>query len=160
MPGVLVAVYSLDGHARVVAEALARKLDADVTEITEVRPRRAGRPKPTLRSRLDALLQRCPPISPMDIDVSAYDLVLLAGPMLAGRVAGPLRSFVAQHREAIGDWALLVTHDEVEAGPVATEFTRRLGRPPRIVMDMMRKEIDAASFEMKLDIFAKTLVSA
>lgn len=158
--GVLIAYYSLNGHARTLAQTLAGKLGADLVEIAERRPRRAGRARPGLRSRLDALLQRRPAIAKTDADIGRYALVLLAGPVLAGRVAGPLRSFVAKHRDAVGDWALLVTHDQPEVGPVAAEFARRIGRPPRVVLDMMRQEIDTQSFEMKLDVFAKTLAGS
>lgn len=95
-PRILLTYYSMTGHTRGLAEELRSALQADLEEIREPRPRRGL--SGVLRALFEAVLRREPPIGMPSHDPAAYDLLALGGPVWAGRMASPLRSYA--HRLA------------------------------------------------------------
>lgn len=76
-------------------------------EIEDVHSRKG--PIGFLRSAFEAVKARTPPIKPMAIDLSAYDLVILGAPVWAGYMATPMRAFIAQNRGRLPRIALFCT---------------------------------------------------
>ena len=69
-----------------------------------------------LRGMWDIMRKREPAVYPPkpDIDLSRYDLVIVAGPVWGGRIATPLESFLKQYGQGAKQTALLVTQGRQE----------------------------------------------
>ncbi len=93
-PRILLAYYSMTGHTREIAQELRASLQADLEEIREPHPRRGL--TGVFRALVDAVLRREPPIGMPGHDPAAYDLLAIGGPVWAGRMASPLRSYARQ----------------------------------------------------------------
>jgi flavodoxin len=92
----LIAFHSRTGHTRRVAQALARRLDADLEEIRIVQPM-AGVVGYALCA-LEAITALTPALRPGRRQVGDYELVVIGTPVWFWRLASPVRSWLAQHR--------------------------------------------------------------
>lgn len=103
----LIVFYSMGGNTRAIATELRDAIGADVEEIAEKRRRRgfAG----TLRALFDAVSRRTPPILAASRDPAQYDLLLLGGPIWAGRMASPVRSYAKRYGKAAARIAFFCT---------------------------------------------------
>lgn len=91
----LVACYSMTGNTPRIADEVTIALQADGEEIRESHPRHGlvG----MLHALFDAITRRQPPIESIRRDPSDYELLVLSGPIWAGRPASPARSHAHQH---------------------------------------------------------------
>ncbi len=96
-----VVFYSLSGNTAMVAGELAAGMDADLIEI---KPEKAY-PDKGFRKFLyggkSAVMAETPGLMPYSFHPENYDLVVLGFPVWAGNVAPPIRSFVAENRDAL-----------------------------------------------------------
>jgi flavodoxin len=92
----LIAFHSRTGHTRRVAQALARRLDADLEEIRIVQP--MGGAVGYALCALEAITALTPALRPSRRQVSDYELVVIGTPVWFWRLASPVRSWLAQHR--------------------------------------------------------------
>ena len=108
---VLVVYFSLTGNTKPVAERIQRMTGADLFVIETVRsyplerPARTEEPKKELASGIWPALKNPPP------DMSAYDLILVGGPVWWYTVSTPVRSFLQQADFAGKKVAPFMTHD-------------------------------------------------
>lgn len=94
MADVLVTWYSRSGSTEAVARALAQRLGADARPIlTSASYAGTGG---FVRGVWDSLRRRAPDVS-IDADPAAYRLVVVGGPIWAGKPAAPLRSFLRRY---------------------------------------------------------------
>ena len=94
MADILVTWYSRSGSTETVARALAERLGGDAAPIlTSASYGGAGG---FIRGVWDSLRRRAPAIQ-TDSDPAAYRLVVVAGPIWAGKPAAPLRSFLRRY---------------------------------------------------------------
>ena len=94
MSKTLVVYYSLTGHTRQIAEAIAAKHDADLEFIKDTFNRDKGLGRP--RSAIEGLLGLCSRIAPPKHDPSEYDLVVVGTPVWAARLSSPVRTYLRQ----------------------------------------------------------------
>lgn len=128
----LVVAYSLSGNNTMLADHLAGKLKADREELT------VQRDMGMFALALDALFNRKPPIGPTQRDPGDYELVVLAGPIWMGKIASPVRSFIARHRSTLPRVAFISVCGGA-LGPndkVPKEVARLLGTPPVAVAQL------------------------
>lgn len=92
---ILVAYYSMSGNTRSLAKEIRGWLQADIEEIIEPHHRR-GRIG-IARALLDTALRRRPRIIAAGKDPAEFDLLVLGGPIWAGRIAAPVRSYAARY---------------------------------------------------------------
>lgn len=83
----LVLYYSKTGNNRYLAQRCAKKLAADIEEIS---PRLNVLPLQIIFS----LMKKSPGIARLSHDVTAYDRVILCGPIWMGHPASTIRSFL------------------------------------------------------------------
>lgn len=107
MARVLIVSYSRSGRTRRAAQLLARKLDADLDELTERANRRGARGY--LSAGLAGVLGREAVLTGRRRDPSAYDLVVLATPVWSGSVSAPMRAYLRQYASLLPEVAFLVT---------------------------------------------------
>ena len=78
----LVIFYSYTGHAKARAEALAAAESADIAEIKDVR--RPNKLKAYSVGCFAAMKGKAWPIQPLNVDLAAYDRLILLSPTWAG----------------------------------------------------------------------------
>ena len=90
----LVAYYSLKGSVKSAAETLSTGMGADLYEIKAVKNYRGVG---VMRAGFESILsKKNSEIEKVGIDIGQYDRVVLAGPIWAGSLAGPVKSFAKE----------------------------------------------------------------
>ena len=97
----VIVYYSMGGNTAWAAGRLASRLGA---ELIALKPRRAY-PDKGFRKFLwggkSAVMGETPALEPCGFDAAQYDRVILGTPLWAGRIAPPLRSFIAEQGGAL-----------------------------------------------------------
>jgi flavodoxin len=154
MNKVLVVTYSHTGTGRKLAWLLSSLQHCQMVEITEDRPRS------NWRCILDSLLRRCPPIRYDGPDPRRFDIVVLVAPIWAGRLAGPMRSFVASRRALLPDVAVLTVMGHTGAAGAVSEIAKLLGRSPLLDAAFTTADVEDGSFAARLQAFGQAVESA
>ena len=94
----LVLYYSYTGHTKAIAEELAAKESADITEIKDVR--RPGKLRAYTAGCLAAIRGKAWAIQPLDLDWAAYDHVILLSPIWAGNSSPAFNAALKQLPES------------------------------------------------------------
>ena len=89
-----VVYYSLQGSTKRVAEKVAELLGASTLELVCEKPYPTSGPMRLVRGAKDAMAGIAPALLPYDFDAQSYDLVVVCGPLWAGKMAAPLNTFV------------------------------------------------------------------
>ena len=150
----LIVFHSRTGHTKRVAQALARRLDADLDEIRIVQPL-AGIAGYAMCA-IEAGAGLAPALRPMHRNPAAYELVVIGTPVWFWSLASPVRSWLERnppkHRVAF-----FCTMGGSGAGRVFATMAELAGRAPVATLALLEKELDRP-FEDKLDAFAKRLL--
>jgi flavodoxin len=154
-PTVLVVYYSMTGNSRRVAQELRQALGADIEEIREPHPRKGL--TGVLRALRDAILRREPPILPTAADPSRYDLVVLGGPVWAGRFASPVRSFARRFGPGPKRLALFCTLGGRGADEAASELQQLMGRPFGAMLAIDAAHLEPPAHQAQLQQFLDSL---
>lgn len=128
-----VVYYSHHGNNATLARYLAARLGCGLVPIVELKPRT------DLQILWDVLFPRFPRIQPIAQAFREYDHVILAGPVWAGKLAAPLRTFLQLYREQLHDYSFITLcgyERPEQRGWLTTELTRRVGRPPHAVCEL------------------------
>lgn len=91
----LIAYYSMTGKTRKIADEIRSTIGADFEEIREPKTRHGV--GGMLRAFYDAIVRREPPIEPITRNPVDYDLLVLGGPVWAGRMAAPVRTYAHRY---------------------------------------------------------------
>jgi flavodoxin len=89
----LVVFYSLTGKTRLVAQAVAKEMKADLVEIEETKPRKMG--IFLIGATIAARRGKASEIKPVSTNVSKYDRIFIGSPIWGARCAPAVNSFVA-----------------------------------------------------------------
>ena len=95
MKTTLVVYHSRTGQTRRVAEALAKRLDADIDEIVTDTPR-AGLAGYALCA-LEAITECTPDLKRAHHDPARYERVLIGTPVWVWSLSSPVRAWVRRH---------------------------------------------------------------
>lgn len=137
----LVVYFSRTGHARVLAEGVARALGADLEEIRD-RTDRCG-VAGYLRSGLEALLGASAEIDRPRHDPSRYDVVVVGGPVWNAAVASPVRTYLWLERDRLPALACFASFGGVGAGRALGQMEAIARRRP--VATLAVREIETAA---------------
>jgi hypothetical protein len=118
---ILVVCYSYTGVSRRAAQLLCSHHGWPLGEISEAKTRS------TWGCVLDSLLRRRPEIRYQGPDPGDFHTVVLVSPIWMYRLAGPMRSFVVQHRDALRRVAVISTMNAAGASNAVGEIARLLG---------------------------------
>lgn len=150
---VLVIFYSRTGNTRRVAEAIAERLKADIEEIRDVKSRSGV--LGFLRSGYEALAGRLPKIQQVSRSPDEYDLVLIGSPVWVGRLASPMRAYLAIYGRSIKQTASFCTCKSDE-GRVFKEM-EALSKKPIATLCIREKEVKSGEYIKKIEEFVKAL---
>ena len=151
MDSILVVCYSFTGVSRRAAQLLCSHHGWPLGEIRDAHSRG------NVRCVLDSLLRRHPKIAYEGPDPADFRTVVLVSPIWMYRLAGPMRSFVAQHREALRRVAVVSTMGSAGASNAVAEIAQTLGHAPVASAAFTAREIEDGSGTTRLLAFGDTL---
>jgi flavodoxin len=148
---ILVVYYSRSGRSRAVAEAIARRLNADLQEVMPLKGYRGlfG----FFRGGYQAARRKLPAIQPPDREAAAYDLVLFGTPIWAGRMSSPMRSCITGQKAAIKRYAFFCTAGSAEQQAALDDLRELIGFDPAGTLVLTSPEVSRGRFQQKLDGF-------
>ena len=93
----LVLYYSFSGNTRLIAETVAKELNADPEELKPVKPLNASGAGYVMWGLRQLVSQSKPPLLPLEHDPDAYDLIVTGTPVWSYTVTPPIRTFLDEH---------------------------------------------------------------
>lgn len=106
----LVVYFSHSGNTRAVAEQVQRKLNADILEIKPTTPYTTVYNDLTRQVKQEMEAGFKPKLQPINMDIQAYDTVVIASPIWWGTIALPMQSFLSEYNLAGKTILPVVTH--------------------------------------------------
>jgi flavodoxin len=151
----LIAYYSMGGHTRNLAHELRDVMGADIEEIKEPHPRHGivG----LARALVDAVARREPPIEPAEGDPRNYDVLLVGGPIWAGRMAAPVRSYVKRYAVAAPHVAFFCTEGGRGSDTAFADLESLCGRKPEATLVVDSSHLLPAEHRQDLKTFASRM---
>jgi flavodoxin len=152
-PRALVVYYSRSGNSRAVALEIARALgSAEVEEIRDTVDRRGllG----YVRSFRDGMRKRTTTLATRGRDVSAYDLVIVGGPVWVGAPSSPVRAWLRAHAGELHEVAFFLTHGGTARDQVLAELAAVSGRTPVAELSVRERELRSAVAGARIAAFA------
>jgi flavodoxin len=149
----LVAFYSLTGHTRKVAEALAKELGADCAEIrcAKYRPGIWG----AIKAGYDGWRGRLPAIDARPAAFKPYDLVVIGAPMWAFHAATPVRAYLKERRGQFRRVAFFLTLGGAPAERAFAEMAELAGASPAATLVVKTEDIDRGNYAAAIAAFAE-----
>ncbi len=153
MKKTLIVFHSRSGHTRQVAQALARRLDADLDEIHIVQP--LDGVCGYAMCAIEAIAGLAPALRRMHQTAADYELVVIGTPVWFWSLASPVRSWLEAHplKHRI---AFFCTMGGSGAERVFSTMAELAGREPVATLALLEKELDGP-FERQLGAFAQRL---
>lgn len=137
----LVVYYSRSGFTKLVAQALAQALGADLEQLRD-RKNRAGWIG-YLRSALDATFHRLTRLGPISSDPAAYDLVVVGTPVWNASVSSPVRTFLAQYGARFKNVAFFCTYGGSGSDRAFRQMAAVCGKAPLGTLAIRDREVDS-----------------
>ena len=128
----LIAYYSMSGNTRRIANEIRDATGADIEEIGEIKPRRGA--GGAFRALFDAVTRRTPPILVADHDPAEYDLLVIGGPVWAGRIASPVRTYAKRYGTHAQHVAFFCTEGGRGADSAFADLQKLCGRAPEATL--------------------------
>lgn len=151
----LVVFYSRQGRVRQFGQVLAARLDAAVEEIRT--PCIGAGSWGCVQAGWSALLTRPVTIETPRHDPADFDLVVVGFPTWAGRIAPPIRSYLSQHAEDLGEAAYFTMLKEPADDQVFDEVARLTGREPENSLALTRADRQSGRDAEKIGSFVANL---
>lgn len=151
----LVAYYSMSGNTRSVARELGSAIGADIEEIGEVHPRHGV--SGFARAMFDAMARRETPIVHSSRDPAQYDLLVIGGPIWAGRLATPVRSYAHTYGKAAPHVAFFCTEGGRGAEDAFADLERLCGHKPEATLVVDAAHLTPEAHRADLGRFAATV---
>lgn len=152
MSKVLVISYSHTGTSRQLATTLAGLHGWTLGEIFDAEPGRGD-----WRCVLDSLFRRRPRVHYRGPALQRFDAVVLVSPIWMLRLAGPMRSFVANYREDLPAVAMVSVMGGRGAPNAVAEIGHLLGRSPILSTAFLQREVEDGSYGARLHAFADAI---
>ena len=94
----LVVYYSFEGDAKLIGDAIAEEIGADVLELKLVKePKKKEYMKYYLGEK-QVLMKTTPLLQPYDINPEDYDLIIIGTPIWSGTFAPAIRTFFTEEK--------------------------------------------------------------
>jgi flavodoxin len=155
MSRTLVAYYSMSGNTRSLARELGASLGADVEEIVEPRARQGA--LGYVRGVFESLTRRTPPIAPPVHDPAQYDLVLMGGPVWAGHIASPMRTFASRYGGVARHVGFFCTEGGRGSETAFEELEQICKHPPDATLVVDAKHLSAEAHQADVNAFTSRL---
>jgi flavodoxin len=157
MAKILIAFHTRTAYTRRVAEAIARRIDADLDEITVTRERPG--PLGYARCALEAMAEVATSIQLPERNPAQYDLVVIGTPVWSWNLSSPMRTYVLEERRRFPRVAFFCTMGSSGSERVFAELAKLCGKTPVATLSVSDPEIDSGYLK-KLEAFVRALKSA
>lgn len=155
MANILVVYYSLTGHTRQIAGAIAGALDVDLEEIEDAFNRDTGLGRP--RSAVEGLLGLRSRITPPKHDPSEYGLVVVGTPVWGARLSSPVRAYLNQQRALLKRAAFFCTQGGIGGQWALQNMAKVSGRQPIAHMIISERQLNTPGAEAKIAQFVSEI---
>jgi menaquinone-dependent protoporphyrinogen IX oxidase len=152
----IIIFYSRSGNTKKLAAAMAQALACDIEELedTEKRSGLGG----WIRSGKQAMKEVLTTLQPIKKDLSQYDLVIVGGPVWAGRISVPVRTFISQNKDKLKDVAFFYTSGGKDNEPKIFPAMEQLcGKKPKATLGCQTVEVKKDKYKEKLHAFVVAL---
>lgn len=149
----LVVFYSRTGNTRLVAEAIAEDLNADIEEIKDKKNRMGA--FGFLRSGYEAIFKKLTDIYPISRNPEEYDMVVVGSPVWAGRLSSPIRTYMALNGHKIKKIAFFSTYG-INSGKIFRQM-KELSKQPIATLNVKEEEVKSGEYLKKVKEFTKNI---
>jgi flavodoxin len=149
----LIVYHSRTGYTRRVAQALARRLDADLDEIRIVQSMQGA--LGYAACAIEAIAGLTPALRPTKKDPAGYELVVIGTPVWFWSLSSPVRSWLARHRPK-HRVAFFCTMGGSGARRVFATMAKLLGKRPVATLALTDAQIDGGADD-RIAAFAQSL---
>ncbi len=153
----LVAYYSMTGHTRRIANEVRDVTGAELEEIQEPTPRQGL--TGVLRALFDGVVRRTPPILVAGHDPADYDLLVIGGPVWAGRMAAPVRTYAKRYGANARHVAFFCTEGGRGAETAFADLEELCQHPPEATLVVNAAHLPAVEHHVALSRFVSTLAA-
>lgn len=152
----LVVYYSRGGTSRSVAHDIANALGgADVEELHDTVDRSGLRGY--CRSCLDSIRERTTRLVEPGRDVSAYDLVVVGGPVWVGKPSSPVRTWLRAHAGELRNVAFFLTHGGSARDQVFAAMKAETPSSPLALVSVREGELGKPEVAARIAVFVAEL---
>ncbi len=127
----LIVYFSFTGNNKLLANTMAKDLEAEVLQITE--PKKRG----MFGIMLDMLFNRFPKIDNLEISWQKYDHVLLMAPIWNYLIAHPMKSFIRKNSEYLKNYSFitLCSGRETQKEKIAKQLKKLVKYEPKTIIE-------------------------
>lgn len=147
----VIVYYSLSGNTKKLGDLLAAKLSADKTRIEE--KHKNDSLLTMLRLIFQVLLNKPSQISPLELEPSQYDLVILGTPVWMERLSSPMRALISQEKSNLKNVAFFCTEDSAGGSAVFEVMSKLCGKKPIATLEITQNDINNLDNNQKLSDF-------
>lgn len=148
---ILIVYYSRTGTTKIVANELAKKLEADSEEIIDKKNRK-GAINWIIAGR-DAVLGRLTNIEDIRYNPADYDLVLVGSPTWAGRITPAIKTFTRNNIEKIKKLAIFTTQGSDKRQAAIDDFKKAFNKADMPELWVPTKDVIGNNYEEKINNF-------
>ena len=152
---ILVVYYSLTGHTKGIAEAIADECGADIEQIKDIKRREGA--FVMFWSGREALLKRPGLIQPSEIEPAQYDLVILGTPVWAWALSSPMRAYITQHSSSLTWVAFFCTEGGSGGKRAFRQMSDLIGKQPVATLEITETDLKTGADGDKLTPFTKAI---
>jgi flavodoxin len=144
MKNALVIYYSLSGHTKALAERIAHEGGWMIARIDDASERTGlwGH----LRSVLSTLIGTKPSIRYFGPSPVSFDLIILGGPVWAGKIASPVQTFVANHKHEFKSLALFCTYGGSGSDKALDGLKKRCAKSPIATLAITEAQLKSNTY--------------
>ncbi|MGL5004895.1 MAG: flavodoxin family protein [Casimicrobium sp.] len=155
MKNVLIVYYSMSGHTKTLAERIARETGWTLARIEDATKQMGMLQQ--LRAVMSTFFGLKPNIRYSGPSPAAFDLIVLGGPVWVGKMAAPLRTFVANHRHEFKALALFCTYGGSGADKAMKGLAARCTTPPSTTLAVTEAQLKSNDFGNAINTFVADL---
>jgi len=94
----LIVFYSLEGNTELIAQTLAKRLQADTLKLETERPFPTEGFRKFFHGGGSVMFRQRPKLKNKNVDLNQYDLIIIGTPIWAGSYSSPIRSFITKYK--------------------------------------------------------------
>jgi menaquinone-dependent protoporphyrinogen IX oxidase len=157
MPKAVVVYVTRTGHAKALAEDIAKALGSEAKEIIDLTGRKG--PIGYMRAGAQASSKAASPITDPGVDLSGAAAVVLVQPVWAGNLCPPMRTWFQAHQPELAGKRIgfLATNKGSDPAALRQRVEAELG--PLSAFALLRETVSAAERDEALKGFEAALVS-
>ena len=147
----LIAYYSRTKVTRKIIEEIQSRIDCDIEEITT--PVKYEGKLGYVRGGKDGLSGKIIPLNSTKYNPSEYDVVILAGPVWASKIANPVLSYVDENKDKLPDIKFLITAKSSGFEGASEQLAELAGKKPIKEVFITQREVGKELYLDKLNEF-------